>query len=88
MFKYKNKNQWKTFIIIWFGQLISVLGTGMTRFALLIWVYQQTGKATTVALLGFFTFVPYILISPSAGVLIDRFDRRWIMIMSDTGAGL
>lgn len=78
----------KNFIIFWFGQFISRIGTAMTRFALLIWVYEQTSSATSVALLGFAAFVPMILISPFAGVWIDRFDRRTILILSDLGAGL
>ncbi|MEM7336963.1 MAG: MFS transporter [Chloroflexota bacterium] len=78
----------KTFIIIWFGQLISRVGTAMTKFGFLVWVYQQTGLATDVALLGFFAFLPYLLISPFAGVWIDRLDRRKVMIYSDLGAGL
>ena len=88
MFKNRFSTGWRTFTIIWFGQMVSLLGTAMTRFALLIWAFQQTGEATTVALLGFFSFVPYILVSPFAGVLIDRFNRRWIMIFTDLGAGL
>ncbi len=60
----------------------------MTRFALLIWAYQQTGRATTLALVGFFTFVPYILISPLAGIVVDRFNRRFVLILSDIGEGL
>lgn len=78
----------RTFTLIWFGQFISLLGTGMTRFALLIWAYQQTGEATTLALLGFFSYVPFILLSPVAGIWIDRMDRRTIMIISDLGAGV
>jgi MFS family permease len=60
----------------------------MTRFALLIWAYQQTGTATTVALLGFFTWLPFIVVSPLAGVLVDRFDRRKLMMLADFGAGI
>ena len=78
----------RIFFVIWFGQLISLLGTNMTRFALLIWAYQQTESATTVALLGFFTYTPYVLASPIAGVWIDRLDRRLVMLGSDLGAGL
>lgn len=78
----------RTFIIIWLGQFTSRIGTAMTRFALLIWAYQQTGSATSVAMLGFAAFLPMILISPFAGVWIDRFDRRKILILSDLGAGL
>ncbi|MEZ4644269.1 MAG: hypothetical protein R3E31_16315 [Chloroflexota bacterium] len=79
----------RIFTLIWFGQIPKVLvGTAMTCFALLIWTYQQTGVATAVALLGFFAFIPYVLISPIAGVLIDRYDRRHIMILADLGAGV
>jgi MFS family permease len=84
----KSFNGLQTFTVIWFGQLVSLLGTAMTRFALLIWAYQQTGEATTLALLGFFAFIPYILISPFAGVVVDRINRRWVMILTDLGAGL
>lgn len=78
----------RTFSIIWFGQLVSLLGTGMTRFALLIWAYEQTGSATTLALLGFFSFILNVALSPLAGVLVDRWDRRTVMIVTDLGAGL
>ena len=77
----------KTFLIIWMGQLVSRIGTAMTRFALIIWAYQQTGTATTVALLGFATFVPMLIASPFAGVWVDRLDRRRVMQLSDLGAG-
>ena len=51
----------KTFLIIWLGQFVSRIGTALTRFALLIWLYQQTQSALSVALLGFFAFLPAIL---------------------------
>ncbi len=76
------------FTLIWFGTLISLFGTATTRFALLIWAYQQTGQATTTALLGFFSFSLFILISPLAGVLVDRWDRRVVMIVADLGAAM
>ena len=78
----------RTFTVIWFGQLVSLLGTAMTRFALLIWAYEQTGKATTLALLGFFSFGLGILLSPIAGVWVDRWDRRLVLLFADLGAGL
>ena len=78
----------RTFLIIWGGQLVSLLGTGMTRFALMIWAWQQTGEATTLALLGFFSYGGYVLVSPLAGVIVDRLDRRRVMIVADLGAGL
>lgn len=78
----------RVFLIIWTGQLVSLLGTGMTRFALLIWAYQQTGSATTVALLGFFSLLPFVLAAPIAGVVVDRVDRRLVMIGADLTAGV
>ena len=81
------QNGMRTFVIIWLGQMVSLIGTAMTRFALLIWTYQQTEQATAVALLGFFSFVPFVLVSPLAGVVVDRYDRRWVMILADMGAG-
>ncbi len=82
------ENGFRTFSVIWFGQLVSLFGTAMTRFALLIWAYQQTGAATTLALLGFFAWLPFIVVSPLAGVLVDRYDRRKMMILADLGAGV
>ena len=78
----------KTFLIIWLGQFVSRIGTALTRFALLIWLYQQTQSALSVALLGFFAFLPAILVSPFAGVWVDRLDRRKVLILADTAAGL
>jgi DHA3 family macrolide efflux protein-like MFS transporter len=87
-YKLTRLNGMQKFTLIWFGQLISLFGTATTRFALLIWAYEQTGQATTLALLGFFSYFLYILVSPVAGVLIDRMDRRLVMILADLGAGL
>ncbi|HML20334.1 MAG TPA: MFS transporter [Aggregatilinea sp.] len=78
----------RTFLIIWFGQTISMLGTAMTSFALTIWAYDQTGKATTLALQGFFMYFSYSLVGLVSGVWVDRWDRRRVMILSDLGAAL
>jgi MFS family permease len=78
----------RAFLIIWSGQLVSLVGTGMTRFALLIWAWGEVGDATTLALLGFFSYGPYVIISPLAGVIVDRVDRRLLLVLSDLGAGL
>jgi MFS transporter, DHA3 family, macrolide efflux protein len=76
-----------TFLVIWAGQVVSALGTSLTAFALGVWVYQQTGSATLFALIAFVTTVPGILLAPIAGALVDRWNRRWAMTVSDTGAG-
>ena len=76
------------FSIIWLGQLVSILGSSITGFALSIWVYQRTGSATQFGLIAFCGVLPSILFSPLAGALVDRWNHRWTMILSDFGAGL
>jgi MFS transporter, DHA3 family, macrolide efflux protein len=75
------------FLIIWFGQFVSLVGSGLSGFALGIWVYQRTGSVTQFALISVFAVLPGIVISPLAGAVVDRWDRRRIMIVSDIGAG-
>ncbi len=74
----------RTFTIVWFGQLISILGSGMTSFGLGVWIFDQTKQATPFALTVLFGSLPGILLSPVAGSLADRWNRKWIMILSDT----
>src|SRR3990172_8175444 len=76
------------FTIVWFGQVISLLGSAMTQFALTIWAWQITGSATALALVGFFNFGPTVLLSPIAGALVDRWNRKLVMMLSDLAAGL
>lgn len=78
----------RVFVIVWFGQLISLTGTQLTGFALGVWVFQRTGSVTRFALISVCTMLPGILISPLAGALVDRWDRRRAMLLSDSGAGL
>ena len=75
------------FTIVWLGQVVSLLGTAMTGFALTIWAWQVTEQATALALVGFFTFGPTVLLSPVAGALVDRWNRKLVMMLSDLGAG-
>lgn len=79
---------WRVFLIVWLGQLISLVGSGLTSFALGLWVYEQSGSVTQFALIGLSITLPRIALSPLAGALVDRWDRRRVMIFSDTGAGL
>jgi DHA3 family macrolide efflux protein-like MFS transporter len=85
------REQWKgmgTFTAIWSGQLLSLLGTGMTQFAMTIWAWQKTGQATALALAGVCAFAPVVLVSPLAGAIVDRTSRKLLMILSDLAAGL
>jgi len=74
------------FTIIWIGQLVSLFGTAMTNFALTIWAWQTTGQATALALVGFFAFAPALLVTPFAGALVDRWSRKFVMMLSDLAA--
>ncbi len=76
------------FTVVWIGQLVSMVGSGMTQFALMIWAWRITGHATALALVGFFGFLPRILLSPIAGALVDRWNRKLVMMLSDLAAGL
>jgi len=77
-----------TFVIIWLGQVISILGSSLTNFGLGVWIYQQTGDAMPFALTVLFGSLPRVLLLPVAGSLADRWNRRWLMILSDTGNAL
>lgn len=76
------------FTLVWVGQFLSFLGTGMTNFALTIWAWKATGTATTLALVALFNIAPSILASPVAGALVDRWNRKLVMMLSDAGAGI
>jgi DHA3 family macrolide efflux protein-like MFS transporter len=76
------------FIIIWLGHVTSALGSQLTSFALGVWVFERTGSATHFALISMFSMLPGILILPLAGTLVDRCDRRKVLILSDTVAAL
>lgn len=78
----------KKFLVIWAGELISCIGSGMTAFALSMYVYQMTGSVSYVSLVTLLAYMPTILLSPIGGVLADRYDRRLLMIIGDAFSGL
>jgi len=79
---------WKTFLTIWAGQLVSLLGSGLSGFALGLWVLSRSGSVTKFALIALCTLAPRILLSPLAGAVADRWDRRSTMLASELGAAL
>ena len=76
------------FTIVWFGQIVSLLGTNMTGFGLTVWAYEVTGSATALALVGFFFVTPMLVFSPVAGAIVDRSNRKLMMMISDLASGV
>ena len=76
------------FLTIWAGQLVSVVGSGLTSFALGVWVLEKTGSSFSFSVLAACALLPSILLLPMAGALVDRWDRRRIMMMADIGAAV
>lgn len=76
------------FTIIWIGQIVSVLASAMSQFGLTIWVFERTQSATVMGLMQVFFITPFLLISPFAGVMVDRHNRKLMMMVSDLAAGL
>ncbi len=74
------------FLIIWSGQLISALGSGLTAFSLGVYIFQNTQSAVNYSLIILFSFLPSFVLLPFSGVLADRFDRKKMMIIGDAGA--
>ncbi|MEO0409734.1 MAG: MFS transporter, partial [Cyanobacteria bacterium P01_A01_bin.135] len=74
------------FIRIWAGQLVSTIGSYMTVFALMIWAWGETGSATSLALVTFFSQLPRIAVMPLAGIIVDRFSRKRLMLLGDVVA--
>ncbi|MFN3267454.1 MAG: MFS transporter [Deinococcales bacterium] len=74
----------RTFLTMWLGQSVSSFGSRLTIFAFGIWLYQQTNQATPLFLTALAGFLPSVLFAPVAGVLVDRIDRRLVMIGVNT----
>ena len=78
----------RTFFIIWFGQFISTIGSSMTNFAIKLWAWELTSQVTTLALLSLFTLIPSILITLVSGLIVDRVNRKILMIIGDSVAAI
>ena len=84
----KRPKNMTAFVLIWLGQFVSVAGSFMTSFALGIWAWEKTGSAQALAMVGVFTYAPLIIVTPLVGVLVDRWNRKLVMMLSDLGAVL
>jgi len=80
--------KFRSFFLLWLGQAVSTFGSGLTSFALGVWVFQRTGSATEFALIVVSASLADMLVTPFGGVLTDRWDRRRVMILADVGAAI
>lgn len=74
----------RKFLTIWAGQVVSLISSGMTSFALGLWIYEQTGQATPFVMIALFSAIPPFIVSPFAGVLVDRLNRKTVMVAADS----
>jgi len=71
------------FSAIWTGQALSLAGSALVSFALIWWLTETAGSPTTLSIASVLGWLPVIVLGPFAGVLVDRWDRRRVMIVAD-----
>ena len=76
-------SNFKKFLLLWLGELISAIGGGLTSFGLGVYVFEKTGSAADMAIVTLLGFLPTLIFSVPAGVLADRYDRRILMMLGD-----
>lgn len=79
----KTGKNFRKFLLLWSGELISSIGGGLTSFGLGVYIFRQTGSAASMAAVTLLGFLPTLLLSVPAGVLADRYDRRLLMMIGD-----
>ena len=76
---------WKShFFTIWGGQALSILGSQLVQFALIWHLTVKTGSATVLATASLVGMLPGVVLGPFIGALVDRWNRRWIMLLADS----
>ncbi len=73
----------RNFFAFWFAQAVSLFGSNLAQFAITWWMTKATGSATVLATASLFAILPGVILGPLAGVLVDRWNRRWIIILAD-----
>ena len=81
-------NNYKKYIIFWLSQSISQLGSSMTSFALILWIYEQKQSAMSVSVISFCNYVPFIIVSLIAGSFVDKYSKKVILLIADSIAAL
>ena len=78
----------RNYLPMWIGQAVSLLGSGLVQFALVWYMTEKTGSATVLAMATFVALLPRVILGPFAGALVDRLNRKAIMIISDSAVAL
>lgn len=78
----------RAFFVVGTGQIFSMFGSELTAFVLGVWLYETTGLATAFSWMALAAALPGVLLSPVAGVLVDRWNRRTVMVLADAGAAV
>ena len=73
----------RAFLLMWAGQFVSLIGSGLTAFSLGVWIYQRTGSTTQYGLVAFCAALPPLVVLPLAGPLIDRWNRKRLLVGCD-----
>jgi len=82
--QYANEVTYKRYLFFWSGQLFSILGSLVIFFAIFVWITDVTGDPVMLAFANFFYMVPMLIVTPIAGVLTDRYDRKMIILIVDS----
>ena len=78
----------KKYIVLWLSQSISQLGSSMTAFSFVLWIYEQTHSALSISIISFCNYVPYILTSIFVGIFVDSHRKKSVMLVSDCVAAI
>ncbi len=73
----------RPYLLLWSTQSLSALGSSMTGYALVLWLYRESGSALETALLSVCSYAPYVLMSIFAGALSDLWDKKRTMLICD-----
>lgn len=80
---------WKTkFFTIAIGQMVSLVGSSAVQFALIWWIASETGSAIMMGLSGLVAFLPMTVLSPVAGIVADKYHRKYVCIVADISLGI
>ncbi|MEU3613588.1 amino acid adenylation domain-containing protein [Streptomyces sp. NPDC006872] len=82
------RDELRRFAVVAAGQFVSTVGSALSQLVMSLWVFDKTGSVTSFAFVAAISLLPGLLLGPVAGVVADRYDRRTVMILSDTTGAL